>query len=96
MNVNVPILTNIVAISADGQLQTDARLMHENQHCMLHECAVRQQVHVNNNFSSVDKSKPVWVGPFPILRVHANGAITVQCGQTHEPISIHCVEPFLA
>ena len=84
MNINIPVLTDIVVISAYQQLQTDARLMHENQRCALHECAVGQQVHVNNHFSLVDKLKPVWVGPFPILRVHTNGTITIQRGQIHE------------
>ena len=78
MNVNVPILMDIVAISADQQLQTDTKLMHENQCCVLHECAVGQQVCVNNHFSSVDELKHVWVGPFPILRVHVNGTFTIQ------------------
>ena len=59
MNANVPILMDIVAISADQQLQTDTKLMHENQCCVLHECAVGQQVCVNNHFSLANKLKPV-------------------------------------
>ena len=31
VNVNIPVLTDIVAISADQQSQTDARLLHKNQ-----------------------------------------------------------------
>ena len=78
MNINIPVLVDIVAISANQQLQTDARLMRENHCRMLHEYEVGQQVCVNNHFSSADKLKPVWVGPFPILRVHTNGTITIQ------------------
>ena len=51
--------------------------MHENHHQMPHEHAVGQQVCVNDHFSSTDELKPVWVGPFPIPRVHANGTATV-------------------
>ena len=93
MNINIPALVDIVAVSANQQLQTDARLMRENQRCTLHDCAVGQQVCVNNHFSSADELKPVWVRPFPFPRVHANGTVTVQCGQTHEQISIHRVKP---
>ena len=78
MNINIPVLADIVAVSANQQLQTDARLMRENQRWMLHECEVEQQVHVNNHFSLADELKPVWVGPFPILCVLTNGTITVQ------------------
>ena len=51
MNISIPVLTDIVAISANQQLQTDARLMRENQRFALHEHAVGQQVCVNNQFS---------------------------------------------
>ena len=70
--------------------------MRENQRRALHEHEVGQQVCVNNHFSSADELKPVWVGPFPILRVHMNGAIAIQQGQAHERISICLVEPVLA
>ena len=84
MNINIPVLADIVATSADQQLQTDARLMRENQRRALHKCEVGQQVYVNNHFSSADKLKPVWVGPFPILHVQTNGTITIQQGQIHK------------
>ena len=59
MNINIPVLTDIVAVSADQQLQNDARLMRENQPRALHEHEVGQQVCINNHFSSADKLKPV-------------------------------------
>ena len=93
MNINIPVPTDIVAVSANRQLQTDTRLMRENQRRTLHKCEVGQQVQVNNHFSSADKLKPVWAKPFPILHVHANGTITIQRGPTHEQISVPCVEP---
>ena len=71
MSVNVPVLTDIVAVSANQQLQTDARLLLVNQWCTLHEHKVGQQVCMNNHFSSVDELKQAWVGPFLMLHVHA-------------------------
>ena len=84
MNVNILVLTDTVAISADQQLQTGAHLLRENQQHTHYEYEVGQQVHANNHFSSADELKQAWVGPFLTLHVHMNGAVTIQHGQTHE------------
>ena len=93
MHLNIPIVADIIAISENKQVQTDLRLMRENQRRTRHEYAVGQQVLVNNHFSSSDKMRPAWVGPFPILRVHTNGTVTIQRGQVHERISIRRLKP---
>ena len=46
------------------------------------------QVYVDNHFSSADKLRPAWKGPFNILCVHANGTLTVERGLIHERVSI--------
>ena len=93
MNVNIPFITDIVAISANRQLQTDVRLHRENTKRIRHDYAVGERVYVNNHHSTSDKLKPAWVGPFPILRVHTNGTVTVQRGQVHERISLRRIKP---
>ena len=87
MNVNVPAVTVNVAISTNQQSQTDAHPSHENQHHTHNEHEVGQQVHVNNHFSSTDELRQAWVGPFPTVCVHANGAFTIQCGQMQFVVS---------
>ena len=96
MIVNIPVLTNIAAVSPNRQSQTDACLLHKNQQCTHYECKVEQQVHVNNHFSSVDKMKQAWVGPFSILCVHTNDTVTIQRRQTHKQISVCHIKQVLA
>ena len=96
VKVDVPVLTEILAVSANQQLQTDARPMCENQQCTNHEHNIGQQVCVNNHFSSTDELKQAWAGPFLTLCVHANGTVTIQCSQMHEQISVPCIKPVLA
>ena len=96
VNVNIPVLTDIIAVYDNQQLQTDARPLHENQRCTLHECEVGQQVCVNHHVSSADELKQAWVGPFLIPCVHTNGTVAIQRGQIHEQISIHRIKPVLA
>ena len=93
MNLNIPIIADIISISENRQLQTDLRLMRANQARSLHEYKVGAFVWVNNHFSSADKLKPPWVGPFKILQVHTNGSVTVERGQVHERISIRRIKP---
>ena len=96
VNINIPVLKDVVAISANQQSQTDACLLHKNQQCTHYECKVEQQVHVNNHFSSVDKMKQAWVGPFSILCVHTNDTVTIQRRQTHKQISVCHIKQVLA
>ena len=93
MLLNIPIVADIVAISHNRQLQTDLRLERENRRRSRHEYVVGSQVFANNHFSSSDKLKPAWKGPFPVLQVHTNGTLTIQRGQVHERISIRRLKP---
>lgn len=89
MNLSVPIVTDIIAITHNRQLQTDLRLERENRRCSRHEYIVGEMVYVNNHFTPGDKIKPAWKGPFKILQVHTNGNLTIERGQIHERTSIH-------
>ena len=93
MLLNVPIVTDIISITENRQLQTDLRLERENRRRSQFDYQVDGQVYVNNHFSSGDKAKPAWVGPYKIIRVHTNGTITVERGQIHERISIRRCKP---
>ena len=93
MLLNIPIVTDIVAISENRQLQTDLRLERENRRRSHFDYQVDGMVWVNNHFSSSDKSKAAWVGPYKILKVHTNGTLTLERGQIHERISIRRCKP---
>jgi hypothetical protein len=93
MLLNIPIMTDIVSITENRQLQTNLRLQQENRKRSHFDYQVEGMVYVNNHFSSSNKLKPAWKGPYKILRVHTNGTLTVERGQIHEQISIHCCKP---
>ena len=93
MHLNIPIIADIITISENRQIQTNLRLERENRRRTRHEYTVGSQVFVNNHFTSSDKLKPAWVGPFPILQVHTNNTVTIQRGQVHERISIRRLKP---
>jgi transposase InsO family protein len=67
MLLNIPIVTDIISISENRQLQTDLRFERENCKCSAFDYQVDGMVYVNNHFSSADKAKLAWVGPFRIL-----------------------------
>jgi transposase InsO family protein len=93
MNMNIPIVADIISISQNRQLQTDLRLMRENSRRTRHEYTVGQLAYINNHHDSSDKMKPAWKGPFPIIQVHTNGTVTLQRGQIHERVSIRQIKP---
>ena len=91
--LNIPILTDIVSTTENRQLQTDLRLERENRRRSQFDYQVDGNVYIDNHFSSSDKLKPAWLGPYKILRVHANGTLTVERGQIHERVSIRRCKP---
>ena len=93
MLLNVPIVTDIISISHNRQLQTDLRLMRENRRRSQYDYKVGDMVYINNHFSSSDKMKPAWVGPYKIIRVHANSNVTVERGRIHERTTIRRIKP---
>ena len=93
MLLNIPIVTDIVSITENRQLQTDLRLERENRRRSQYDYQVGGSVMVDNHFSSSDKLKPVWVGPYKILQVHTNGTLTIERGLVHERLSIRRCKP---
>ena len=93
MLLNVPIVADIISISENRQLQTDLRLERENRKRSQFDYQVGGSVYLKNHFTASDKLKPAWIGPFKILRVHANATLTVERGQIHERVNIRRVKP---
>ena len=93
MLLNIPIVADTISVSENRQLQTDLRLQRENARRSHFDYQVGGFVFIKNHFSSSDKLKPAWIGPFKILRVHSNGTLTIQRGQIHERLSIRRCKP---
>ena len=93
MLLNIPIVTDIISITQNRQLQTDLRLERENRRRSQFDYQVDQMVYLKNHFSASDKIKAAWTGPYTIIRVHANGTLTIERGQIHERVSIRRCKP---
>ena len=93
MLLNIPIVTDIIAVSENRQPQTDLRLERENLKRSQLDHQVGDMVFVNDHFSSSDKLKPAWVGPCKIPRVHTNAAVTIERGLIHERVTIRRIKP---
>ena len=93
MLLNIPIITDIISITENRQLQTDLRLERENRRRSHFDYQVDGMVYIYNHFSSSDKLKPVWKGPYKILRVHSNGTLRIERGEIHERVSIWRCKP---
>ena len=92
MHLNIPVIADIISISENRQLQTDRRLMRENSRRTRYEYKVGDKVYVYDQYSSSEKLKPVWKGPYPIIIVHTNGTVTVQRGRIQERMSIRRIK----
>ena len=93
MLLNIPIVTDIISITENRQLQTDLRLEYENRKRSHVDYQVGQMVYINNHFSASDKLKPAWTGPYKIIRVHTNGNVTVERGPIHQRLTIRRCKP---
>ena len=67
MLLNIPIVTDIISITENRQLQTDLRLERENRKRSQFDHQVNGMVCVNNHFLSADELKEAWKGPFKII-----------------------------
>ena len=93
MHLNIPIVTDIIAITHNRQLQTDLRLQRENRRRTQHDYAVGDMVYIYNQYKSSQKLRKVWDGPYPIIRVHTNNNVTIERGALEERTSIRRIKP---
>lgn len=75
MLVNIPYVADFLALRNSRQLQIDKRLLRANQSRIPRDYQVNDLVYARNN-NATNKLDPVWIGPFPVTRVHTNGTIT--------------------
>jgi hypothetical protein len=75
MLLDIPFITDFVALKASRQLQIDKHLLHANaSHCP-HDFSVGENIYVRNG-QMKSKLQPPWEGLFPIIGVHTNGTVT--------------------
>ena len=95
MFLDLPFIIDLLSLQQTRQQQIDLRLLKTNQRRRPHDWQVGEQVLVRNQIGPGDKLKPTYRGPFPIIRVHANGNVTIrQPNQVQERINIRRLKPF--
>ena len=93
MFLNIPLVADILALTKNSQGLIDTRLLRANNRRLKHKYKTGQQVFVNiPNYAN--KLDLVCRGPFQILQVHTNNAVTIERGHIHERISIRHITPF--
>ena len=75
MLVNIPYIADFLALRNARQLQIDKRLLRANAKRIPKDFKINDLIYARNNAAKY-KLDPVWLGPFPITRVHTNGTVT--------------------
>ena len=92
MFLNLPLITDIITLTRQCQVQIDSRLVKINSCRIVHDYAVGDKVYYRN--FARDKMDAVRFGPYEVLRVHTNNTITLQRGSTLERVSVRPLTPF--
>ena len=92
MLLNIPIVTDILAISQNRQLKVNRRLLYENRKRSQHDYQVGDRIMATTDRAT--KVKPVYNGPYVIEQVHTNGTVTFRVGpNVRERFNIRQVKP---
>jgi len=75
MLVNIPYIADFLTLRNTRQLQINKRLLRANASRIPNNFQVNDLIMARNN-SATSKLDPVWIGPFPITRIHTNGTVT--------------------
>ena len=94
MMMNIPLLADVITLREKRQAQVDTRLIKANNERIAYDFKVGESVMVREKHGPGDKMKPYAQGPYPILRIHTNGSVTVQKGHIHERVNIRRIKPY--
>ena len=93
MILNIPVVADLLDITARRQHLIDERTMAKNQKRISHDYQPNDQVLVL--VYKPDKLEPHARGPYHILHTHVNGTVTIRCSPTvTERINICCLCPY--
>ena len=96
MNLNLPLIVDIHLLHKYRQHKIDEALVRANINRIPHDYAVGERVYKKVYHSSSQKAKPIYRGPYEILRVHTNNTVTIKINEkTQERLSIRLLKPAL-
>ena len=94
MLLDIPFIADILAIQENRQHLVDKRLLRANAQRVRHDYAVGDLVWKREYLGLSDKLKPTVTGPYPIVRVHTNGTVTLRLNDhVLERINIRRIRP---
>ena len=94
MFLDIPLISEILAIQNNRQLLVNKRLLRENAKRIKHDYAIDDKVWKKQHIGFSDKLKPTMQVPYNITRVHTNGTVTIQLSpNVTERIDIHRIRP---
>ena len=93
MIMDIPLISDLVTIQQNRQQLIDTRLIEENRRRFAYDYAVGEQV-LKLEYKP-DKLAPRATGPYPIIRVHTNGTLTIRLSPTVVKLfSLRRVKPY--
>ena len=95
MVLDLPFLTNILALQNTWQQLVDMRLLRKNANQISHDYQVSDQVFKKSVLSLSDKLKPSFTSPHEITQVHTNGTVTIRLkDNVTKCINIRQIKPY--
>ena len=96
MLLDLPFVADILSLQRLRQGDIDARLLKANQKRRPRDWQVGEQVLLANPMRPGDRLRPTYTGPFPIIRVHANGNVRLQFPNgTQDRVNIRRLKPYI-
>jgi hypothetical protein len=77
MYLNILLIANVLTLADLRQKQIDKHLMRANAKRKTHDYQVDDQVLIKRALDASSKLEPTYKGPYLIVQVHTNGAVTV-------------------
>ena len=93
MYLNLPLVADLLAVMQARQATIDQNLLRANQKRVEVDYQVGDRILVR--IDNPNKLGPKFRGPYPIVRVHINGTVTIQTSpQVQERMNVRRVKPF--
>ncbi|MEM7375831.1 MAG: hypothetical protein AAF587_44995, partial [Bacteroidota bacterium] len=95
MLMDIPLIADLISLQRNRQALIDKNLLQANAKRVAHDFAVGEPVLKKMHLGLSDKLAPAFSGPYPILRVHTNGTVTLRLSPLQtERINIRRIKPY--
>ena len=78
MLLNLPLIIDINMLHTYRQHRIDEALIHANASRLHHDYEIGKEVYKKEYHESRDKAKPIYSGPYKIVRVHTNNTVSIK------------------